>query len=361
MQTSRGVSVLRPSVVQRRAALMHHHGFTLIELLVVIAIIAVLAALLLPAVQQAREAARRTQCINHVKQILLALHNFEASHREFPSGQETSSGVPCEPIMISGVFPEPFEPPISGAGAPSGLMPISTWVYTQPVNWLTRILPQIEQGNINWNFKAGKFYQNCPSSTGTIMTYPPSENLAKQESRIPLYLCPSHRLPSQPAVFDVPNTDPPATFRPAFANYRGCTGTLGWNAALMRLEGGRNGMLYPNSRVRLRDVSDGTTNTLFIGETPLGAWADGDSCCVGLASAADRALAMEPVTGDALTGGYWASATTGAYRFSFGAFHKEVMVVGMVDGGARTLARNIDSTLLSHLATRAGHENVGEY
>src|SRR5258707_11337017 len=125
-------------------------GFTLIELLVVIAIIAVLVALLLPAVQQAREAARRSQCKNNLKQMGLAIHNYEGTFKRFPSSGESTYELSSPTIRM--FFPCAFN---------------------------VAILPLIDQNNIYnaWNFNVH-------------YTIQPNASLAT--SVIPMYVCPSN-------------------------------------------------------------------------------------------------------------------------------------------------------------------------
>ena len=142
--------------------LRRRSGFTLIELLVVIAIISVLIALLLPAVQQAREAARRTQCLNHLKQIGLALHNYEDAHRLFPPGWVSSD--------------------------------------TNGFSWMARILPQLDQGNL---FQKIDFTQASHAS-------PP--NLSVLQTPLNFFRC-----PTDTAGADLPSPAPGVAFRSAAA------------------------------------------------------------------------------------------------------------------------------------------------
>jgi prepilin-type N-terminal cleavage/methylation domain-containing protein len=135
-------------------------GFTLIELLVVIAIIAILIALLLPAVQQAREAARRTQCKNNLHNIGLALHNYHDQFTMFPPAA------------------------IEGAETCS-----QTWIFGNRLSWRTMILPQFDQAPLYNSINFSEWLaQNCP--TGSVQANPNTVNLAKL-TVLPGYLCPS--------------------------------------------------------------------------------------------------------------------------------------------------------------------------
>src|SRR5579863_1826177 len=159
-------------------------GFTLIELLVVIAIIAILVSLLLPAVQQAREAARRTQCKNNLKQIGLALHNYHDALLVFPPGYVDKNG-------------DPNSTPDNDLGPGWG--------------WASFILPYLDQGNlysqINFNLGVGLGANAQPS----LVT-------------LPVMQCPSDTLPQPFPVYDSSFTTPIATV--AYGNYVGCNGWI---------------------------------------------------------------------------------------------------------------------------------------
>jgi len=159
---------------------MRRRAFTLIELLVVIAIIAVLIALLLPAVQQAREAARRTQCKNNLKQIGLAFHNYESSFRRFPGTLYLVLGGGCANGIGQGVYRQP-------AG-------------TEDINvhlWTEMILPFIDQGNVynsinftvpmGWGTAAGGPITNCNAGG----PYPAAQPVTVMNAVVPSFICPT--------------------------------------------------------------------------------------------------------------------------------------------------------------------------
>jgi prepilin-type N-terminal cleavage/methylation domain-containing protein/prepilin-type processing-associated H-X9-DG protein len=217
------------------------HGFTLIELLVVIAIIAVLLALLLPAVQAAREAARRAQCTSNLKQIGLAIHNYESSEGCIVSGYISTSRPHAWPGVL-GYDPDPHSKD-NGPG----------W------GWLALLLRQVEQGPlydaINVNLPT------WAADNGTVVVV-----------QLSVYLCPSADNPTATCAMVDANFNllPVANQYFARANYQY---NQGWNDSSMPAFvneddpiTGCNGPIYRNSHLTYAAVTDGLSNTVFAGE-----------------------------------------------------------------------------------------------
>ncbi len=181
-------------------------GFTLIELLVVIAIIAVLIALLLPAVQQAREAARRTQCKNNLMQVGLALQNYILGHDVLPPGSLNASG-------------------------PINSKEDATQYH---LGWMVQILPYMEQGNV----------YNHVDFTKSIYA---QENNPVRSRMIASFICPS---------------DPHNRGTVGISNYCGVH-----NDYETSIDVNQNGVLYLNSSVRYEQVKDGSSNTIYVMES----------------------------------------------------------------------------------------------
>ncbi len=216
-------------------------GFTLIELLVVIAIIAVLIALLLPAVQAAREAARRTQCTNNMKQIGLAIANYESAVGCIVSGY-ISASAPLAQFGVPGYNPDPP----TGDNGPG-------W------GWLAMLLPYAEQGPLYNAINVS--LPTWVAGNGTAVTV-----------QIGVFLCPSANNPT-PACSMVDaslNPLPVANQRFARANYQY---SQGWNDSGMPATvnpddpvKGCNGPIYRNSHITYAAVTDGLSNTVVAGE-----------------------------------------------------------------------------------------------
>jgi prepilin-type N-terminal cleavage/methylation domain-containing protein/prepilin-type processing-associated H-X9-DG protein len=222
----------------------HPRGFTIIELLVVIAIIAVLIALLLPAVQAARGAARRIQCVNNLKQMGIAFHNYESSIGSFPSGEIS--------VLVN---PGWTIPAGNCNAAPTELGP----------GWSLFALtaPYLEQ-------------QSLANALNFNLAIADPSNQTVRGTKVSVYVCPSDVPPATVSLYDCGN--PPASGNTPIA----LLSDLAPNSYVGVLGGGNknnpdplcgcyewqpfNGTFHRNSRVRIADTTDGTSNTVGVGE-----------------------------------------------------------------------------------------------
>jgi prepilin-type N-terminal cleavage/methylation domain-containing protein/prepilin-type processing-associated H-X9-DG protein len=302
-------------------------AFTLIELLVVIAIIAILIGLLLPAVQKVREAAARIKCQNNLKQIGLALHNYHDANQTLPPGYNATM------------------PYADGATdtAPG-------W------GWAAYILPHLEQDNL---FR--QINLNLP-----LEASPAIQMVLKG------YLCPSDTPP--PGAFPVPDAFGATVASAAPSSYAACIG--GDETEVTDLTG--LGVFYRNSRTRLTDITDGTSNTVMVGER---AWVNAKAIWAGAMNKAvvvrgpfnpcpGGAGGSEPAPGLVLAHGHLNNATsdtdgglddfssrhTGGSNFLFGDGSVRFLRSVSADNADGSYTR--DGLILQALCTRANGEVV---
>jgi prepilin-type N-terminal cleavage/methylation domain-containing protein/prepilin-type processing-associated H-X9-DG protein len=340
-------------------------GFTLIELLVVIAIIGVLIGLLLPAVQKVRAAAARSQCENNLKQLGLACHNFHDTYQFFPPGFDYNY-ITSSPVYAT-YYGYNY---ISYYGSSVPGLP------TDYGSWIVLILPYIEQNNIarQWPqqyYPGGNFDVNAYQ----IMFNGPGA-LAGQ--RIKILECPSSARATWIYSQKDWSPDLPNGLYVAITSYAACYGTVPWGTPPFPNPPVKDGMFHWNTSVRITDVTDGTSNTLLVGERDardscnatfptifnlqtgiVGEWNE-DLWSTGAGAAVPLNYPSPP---DCLTA---TGAARGAYLYlrlsAFGSAHDGGANFCMTDGSVRFIATSIPLQTLQYLATKAGGEVIpGNY
>lgn len=291
-----------------------YRGFTLIELLVVIAVIAILLALLLPAVQMAREAARKSQCSNNLKQIGLALQNYELLNHVYPPS--TTSQIDF------------------GVWTPN---PTQYHLHS----WASFLLPQLDQGPL---------YNQINFNVSSVA--PP--NLKVAESKILAYRCPSFSGSdfSQSPLYTAISP------RLAIRNYAAMGATSVGN-----LWQRPDGVIYPRGSTRVDDIADGTSNTLLVAETRepnASVWIDGGTAAV---------VALRYVESNAPS--YAGNETSINYQPYFVAngqgidskygpssMHSGGAIHLFADGSVRLVSQQINVSVYVSLSTRDGKEPI---
>src|SRR5262245_10578652 len=309
------------SCLKRSAAMARHarSGFTLVELLVVIAIIGVLVALLLPAVQAAREASRRSKCQNNLKQIGLALQNYHDSLLVFPPSSTSGFG--------RGVWNYP------------GTGPTDPAIHLH--SFASLVLPYLEQANLQ-----GTINYNVSALAPTNRT-PASQILQ-------VYSCPSYPFPKvtdDPTYNSKVGNSPPLAIR----NYVtiGARTVIGLSGAQPE-----EVIMFPGSGTRMAEITDGTSNTIVLAATRekrASVWIDGTSAAV-----AARWLGPSPTFAGNTASINFTPYSPGGFPNSIvqlygpSSLHPNGALHALADGSVQFLKQTIDVNTYDALATRNG-------
>jgi len=288
----------------------HRRGFTLVELLVVIAIIGILIGMLLPAVQAVREAARRIECSNNVRQLSLSVLNFESAHMKFPSGWDANSNTDSTP----------------GWG------------------WAAITLPFLEQDNL-----ASQIDFQSPITAAV------NQNVLQQV--IDGHLCPSD---PDPEIVDLGGTTPDSVGNSGGSGTRGpspSTGSLqvarnNYSGVFGSLEVNEdpfagNGVLFGNSQIGFRDISDGSSNTIMIGERRND---QGAVTWLGVIEGVSEPFARVVGASD-----HAPNDAQGGFE-DFRSYHTGGVNMGLADGSTQFISDSIEESMFRALGSRNGGE-----